>query len=183
MASILCSKEVRSLLCACVLVTIGSVPAVGQSPDPPLQGRSLSVSGALGGPAGGYTIGVEHLFVRTPTLQVGMRGGGSYAHDLVWDGTATAFTAGALVVRRIGMVGDRPLAVEGGLGATRVHEDFSDDPRGSLLSRTGWYVYASSAFRIPTMNGRLTYRIGATLLHANDDPFVVPLLGIGVGLF
>lgn len=173
----------QPLLIAVVLGALVSLPAAGQSTDPPLQGRAVSVSAAVGGPAGGYTVSMEHLFVRTPTLQVGMRAGGSYAHDVVWDGTATAFTAGALLARRIGTVGDQPLAFEGGLGATRVHEDLSDNPRGGLLSRTGWYVYASSAFRIPTLNGRLTYRIGATLLHANDDPFVVPLLGIDVGLF
>jgi len=166
-----------------MLVAVGSLPAAGQSADPPLQGQALSVSGALGGPAGGYTVGVEHLFVRTPTLQVGMQAGGSYSHNFVWDGTATAIAAGALATRRIGTLGDQPVAIEGGLGVTWVHEDLSEESNGGILSRSGPWFYASSAFRIPTMNGRLTYRIGATLLHADDDPFVVPLLGIGVGLF
>ena len=177
-------RNLCSLLVAIILLAVGSLPAAGQSAaPPPLQGRALSVSAALGGPAGGYTVSVEHLFVRTPTLQVGMRGGGSYAHNFVWDGTATAITAGALVSRRIGTVGDQPMAIEGGLGVTWVHEDLSGQSNGGIRSRSGPWFYASSAFRISTMNGRLTYRIGATLLHADDDPFVVPLLGIGVGLF
>ena len=33
------------------------------------------------------------------------------------------------------------------------------------------------------MNGRLAYRLGVVALMSDSDPFVLPLLGVGVGLF
>ena len=151
---------------------------------PPLQGKALYGSAALGGPAGGYTLSVQHLFIRTPQLHLGLQVGGSFSQNVVWDGTATALTAGALAARRIGALGDTPVALEGGLGVTRVHEDLCDGGNCTgVVSRTTAYVYASSALRVTTMNGRLAYRLGVVTLMSDSDPFVLPLLGVGVGLF
>ncbi len=151
---------------------------------PPLEGRALSVSAALGGPAGGYTLSVEHLFVRTPKLQLGLRVGGSYARNLVWEGTASTVSAGVVAARRLGDLGDRPVALEGGVGVSRVHEDLCDGGSCTgLVSRTAPYFYASGAMRVTAMEGRLTYRVGAVTLVSDDDPILLPMLGIGVGMF
>jgi hypothetical protein len=147
----------------------------------------LSASASLGGPAGGYTLGLEHLFVRSQRLQIGMRAGGSYARDVVWDGTATAVNGGAFLARRVGAVGDRPLAVEAGLGATRVHEDLTsrcgEGGCSGVVSRTSFYGTLTTALRVTALEGRLTSRVGVTAFYSEGDPFVVPVLGIGVGLF
>jgi hypothetical protein len=154
------------------------------STEPPLQGKSLYGSAELGGPAGGYTLALRHLFIRTPQLHLGLQVGGSFSQNVVWDGTATALTAGALAARRIGALGDTPVALEGGLGVTRVHEDLCDEGNCTgVVSRRTLHVYASSALRVTTMNGRLSYRLGVVTLMSDSDPFVLPLLGVGVGLF
>jgi len=151
---------------------------------PPLKGKALSGTVSLGGPGGGYTVSAEHLFIRTPKVQLGIRVGGSYARNLVWEGTASAVTAGVVTARRLGALGDKPVALEGGIGVTRVHEDLCNQTNCSgLISRTAPYFYTSGAMRVTAMDGRLTYRVGTTTLVSDGDPILLPMLGIGVGLF
>lgn len=177
----------RSALLAVLVALCVAVPhATNAQPQdsPPLEGSALSGSVALGGPAGGYTVGLEHLFVRTPTLQLGMRVGGSYARNLVWEGTASAITVGVVGARRLGALGDKPVALEGGLGVTRVHEeDLCEGTGCGIVSRTAPHFYTSAAMRATAMNGRLSYRVGVLTLVSDDDPFLLPMFGIGVGLF
>ncbi len=166
------------------LCTVAPRVAGAQTDAVPLEGRSLYGSASLGGPAGGYTVSVEHLFVRTPSLQIGMRIGGSYARNLVWEGAASAVSAGVLAVRRLGALGSSPVGLEGGVGVTRVHEDLCDERSCSgLVSRTAPHFYASGAVRVTAMDGRLAYRVGIVTLVSDDDPLLLPMLGIGVGLF
>ena len=106
---------------------------MAQPTQPPeLQNRAVSIVGSVGGPAGGYTVGVEHLFVRTPVLQLGARIGGAYADNVVWDGTSTTLTAGATYIHRIGHIGQQPVSLDTGLGVTRVHSEFDT---GGIPSR------------------------------------------------
>ena len=123
----------------------------------------------------GYHDSYARTCRRTPQLHLGLQVGGSFSQNVVWDGTATALTAGALAARRIGALGDTPVALEGGLGVTRVHEDLCDGGNCTgVVSRTTAYVYASSALRVTTMNGRLAYRLGVVTLMSDSDPFVLP---------
>jgi len=155
-------------------------PAKAQSPSAELRGSSISVMGEVGGPAGAYTLGVEHLFVRTSTLQLGMYVGGSYGRELIWDGTAHALTAGVVGIHRIGAIGSQPLALEGGLGATRIHSEFDT---GAMNWSTSYRPYLSGTLRLESSSGRVAYRLGAVVFSDQNDPFfMLPVLGIRVGL-
>lgn len=149
--------------------------------QPVLQGSALSVVTEVGGSAGAYTVGVEHLFVRTPRLQLGMQAGGAYEQNLFWDGDrAWAVSAGGTATRRIGNIGDQPVAVEAGLGATRVHSEFDS---GSIISTTSFLPYLTGALRIEAAEGRLSYRLGLTVFSDDSTPLLLPILGVRVRIF
>lgn len=167
------------LLVALALLLPTSAAAQPASPTS-LQGHAVSVVGEVGGPAGGYTLGLEHLFVRSDRLQLGMYVGGSYGRRLVWDGTSQAVTAGVVGVHRIGALGSQPLALEGGLGATRIHSEFDS---GSVNWTTSYRPYVSGALRLESEKGRFAYRLGAVAFGDENDPlFLLPVLGVRVGL-
>jgi len=153
---------------------------MAQPAQPPeLQNRAVSIVGSVGGPAGGYTIGVEHLFVRTPTMQLGARLGGAYADDVVWDGTSTTLTAGATYIRRIGHIGQQPLSLDTGLGFTRVHSEFDT---GGIVSTTQYLPYVAEAVRFESKSGRWSFRLGGVFFWGEGDPLLLPQIGLGVGL-
>ena len=160
----------------------GSVEAQTVKADSPtqLRGAPVSVIGEVGGPAGGYTLGVEHLFVRTSAFQLGMYVGGSYGRRLIWDGTSRAVTAGIVSTHQIGSIGAQPLALEGGLGATRIHSEFDS---GNTNWTTSYRPYVTGALRVESEEGRFAYRVGVVAFSGEHDPvFLLPVLGLRVGL-
>lgn len=171
-------QRIASLLIILTLVSLN--PSEAQPTQPPeLQNRAVSIVGSVGGPAGGYTIGLEHLFVRTPTTQLGARLGGAYADNLVWDGTSISVTAGATYVRRIGHIGPQPIALDTGIGFTRVHSEFD---AGSIISTTQYIPYVSEAVRFESKSGRWSFRLGGVFFWDEGDPLLLPQIGLGVGL-
>ncbi len=171
-------QRLTALLVALMVVSLA--PAMAQPAQPPeLQNRAVSIVGSVGGPAGGYTIGVEHLFVRTPTMQLGARLGGAYANEVVWDGTSTSLTAGATYIRRIGHIGEQPVSLDTGLGFTRVHSEFDS---GGIVSTTQYIPYIAEALRFESASGRWSFRLGGVFFWDEGEPLLLPQIGLGVGL-
>jgi len=169
-----------SWLIALIFVSWSSAEAQPTQP-PELQNRAVSIVGSVGGPAGGYTIGLEHLFVRTPTMQLGARVGGAYADNVVWDGTSTAVTASATYIRRVGHIGQQPVSLDTGLGFTRVHSEL--DAGGNGISSTTQYIpYVSEAVRFESTSGRWSFRLGGVFFWDEGEPLLLPQIGLGVGL-
>jgi len=173
-------QRVVSLLIALLFISLSSAEAQPAQP-PALQNRAVSIVGSAGGPAGGYTIGLEHLFVRTPTTQLGARIGGAYADNVVWDGTSTSLTAGATYIRRIGHIGEQPLSLDTSLGFTRVHSEL--DPGGSGITSTTQYLpYVAEALRFESKGGRWSFRLGGVFFWDEGEPLLLPQIGLGFGL-
>lgn len=164
-----------SAVFACSLV---ASPAFAQQ----LQSRPISLSAEIGGPGGAYTLGAEHLFVRTSATQLGLRGGISYTDNFIWEGMARTLSVGILGARRTGALGKQPLALEAGLGATAVFSTYDDSHPSGLASSGEIMPYVSGALRVESAKGRLVYRLGALLLSDDSSPFVLPTLGVQVGL-
>jgi len=158
----------------------GPDATTAQPADPPeLQNRAVSIVGSVGGPAGGYTVGVEHLFVRTATMQLGARIGGAYADNVVWDGTSTSLMASATYIRRIGHIGEQPVSLDTGLGFTRVHSEFD---AGSITSTTQYLPFVSEAARFESENGRWSFRLGGVFFWDEGEPLLLPQIALGFGL-
>ncbi len=171
-------QRLTALLIALMVVSLG--PAMAQPAQPPeLQNRAVSIVGSVGGPAGGYTVGVEHLFVRTPVLQLGARIGGAYADNMVWDGTSTTLTAGATYIHRIGHIGQQPVSLDTGLGVTRVHSEFDT---GGIVSTTQYLPYVAEAVRFESKSGRWSFRLGGVFFWDEGEPLLLPQIGLGFGL-
>lgn len=166
-----------SLLILGTLLLI-TLPASAQQ----LRSRPVSLTAEIGGSGGPYTLGAEHLFVRTPTLQLGARVGFSYVEGFIWEGTARTLSAEVLGVRRVGAFGEQPLAVEAGLGTTSVFSTYGDSHPSGLASSGELLPYVSLALRVESAKGRLAYRLGALVLSDDSEPFVLPTVGVQVGL-